>query len=80
MELKLATAEINGKSKTISLNDIIKTAQTQGSATFYLDKDNSLKDLQKMKQTIEKDGKSVHLNELKYGLDSYLYELHIINY
>ena len=80
MELKLATTEANGKPKLISLNDIIKSAQTQGSATFYLDKDNSLKDLQKMKQTIEKDGKSVHLNELKYGLDSYLYELHIISY
>lgn len=80
MELKLATTEANGKPKLVSLNDIIKSAQTQGSATFYLDKDNSLKDLQKMKQTIEKDGKSVHLNELKYGLDSYLYELHIISY
>lgn len=80
MELKLATTEANDKPKSISLNDIIKSAQTKGSATFYLDKDNSLKDLQKMKQTIEKDGKSVHLNELKYGLDSYLYELHIISY
>ena len=80
MELKLATTEANDKVKSISLNDIIKTAQTQGSATFYLDKENTLKDLQKMKQTIEKDGKSVHLNELKYGLDSYLYELHIISY
>lgn len=80
MELKLAATEANDKAKSISLNDIIKTAQTQGSATFYLDKENTLKDLQKMKQTIEKDGKSVHLNELKYGLDSYLYELHIISY
>lgn len=80
MELKLATTEADNKPKSISLNDIIKSAQTKGNATFYLDKDNSLKDLQKMKQTIEKDGKSVHLNELKYGLDSYLYELHIISY
>lgn len=80
MELKLAKVELDDKPKTITLNEIIKAVNENGTATFYLDKDNPLKDLQKMKQTLEKDSKSVHLNELKYGLDSSLYELHIINY
>ncbi len=80
MELKLAKLELDDKPKTITLNEIINAVNENGAATFYLDKDNSLKDLQKMRQTLEKDSKSVHLNELKYGLDSNLYELHIINY
>lgn len=80
MELKLAKLELDDKPKTITLNEIINAVNENGTATFYLDKDNSLKDLQKMRQTLEKDSKSVHLNELKYGLDSNLYELHIINY
>lgn len=79
MELKLAKIEPEDKPKTITLDEVIKAVNNNGSATFYLDKDNSLKDLQKMRQTLEKDSKSVHLNELKYGLDSHLYELHIIN-
>ncbi len=80
MELKLAKKTLEDKPKNITLDEIIKTAESNGSATFYLDKDNSLKDLQKMRQTLEKSNKSVHISELKYGLNSSLFELHIINY
>lgn len=82
MDLKLARKELNEKQKTISLKEIEKQVEENGSATFYLDKDNSIKDIQKMRISLEKNSKSVHWNELRYGLDkdSFLYELHIINY
>ncbi len=80
MELKLAKTELNERQKSITDSEIIKIATQQGSATFYLDKENNNKDLQKLRQALEKSNKSVHLNELRYGLDSYLYELHIISY
>lgn len=80
MELKLAKTELNERQKNISDSEIIKIAEQQSNVTFYLDSENNNKDLQKLRQTLEKANKSVHLNELKYGLDSYLYELHIISY
>lgn len=82
MDLKLARKDLNEKQKTISLEEIEKQVEEKGSATFYLDKDNSIKDIQKMRLSLEKNSKSVHWNELRYGLDkdSFLYELHIINY
>lgn len=80
MEFKLAKSELNSKAKSISLDEIIKVAEQNGSATFYLDSENNAKDIQKLRATLEKANKSVQLNELKYGLDSYLYEIHIINY
>ncbi len=82
MDLKLTKKEINDKPKHISLDEIKKQVEEKGSATFYLDKNNSIKDIQKMRVELEKNGKSVHWNELHYGLDkdSFLYELHIINY
>ena len=80
MEFKLAKPELNSKAKSISLDEIIKTAEENGSATFYLDSENNAKDIQKLRTSLEKANKSVQLNELKYGLDSHLYELHIISY
>lgn len=82
MELKLSKKELNEKQKTISLEEIEKKVEEKGSATFYLDKDNSIKDIQKMRTILEKNSKSVHWNELRYGLDkdNFLYELHIITY
>ncbi len=80
MELKLAKKDANERQKSITDSEIIKLAEQNGSATFYLDRENNNKDLQKLRQSLEKSNKSVHLNELRYGLDSYLYELHIISY
>ncbi|RAX54951.1 hypothetical protein CCY99_02070 [Helicobacter sp. 16-1353] len=82
MDLKLARKDSNEKQKMISLEEIEKQVEEKGSATFYLDKDNSIKDIQKMRTQLEKNSKSVHWNELRFGLDkdSFLYELHIINY
>lgn len=82
MTFKLAKTTPEDKIvRTISIDEIQKEVEAKGAATFYLDKDCSLKDAQKMRQILEKSAKSVHFNELRYGLDkdSFLYELHIIN-
>lgn len=81
MTLKLAKKELDDKQEVISFDEIQKQAEENGSATFYIDKDNSLKDIQKLKAALEKNSNSVYLNEIRYGLDndSFLYELHIIS-
>lgn len=81
MKLKLAKNSINGESKTISQKEIEESMTNKDSEIFYLDNDNSLKDIQKIKSALEKNSKSVYFNEIRYGLDkdSFLYELHIIN-
>lgn len=80
MTFKLAKKELDSKQESITLDEIEKQAKESGSATFYLDKDNQLKDIQKLKTTLEKNAQAVHFNEIRYGLDkdSFLYELHII--
>lgn len=82
MKFQLAKKDINDKAKSITIEEIQKQVEDNGSATFYLDKDNSIEEIKKMKQKLEKKSKSIHWNELRYGLDkdSFLYELHIINY
>lgn len=80
MELKLAKKDINDKQKTISLEEMQSIVESRGNATFYLDKDNSIKDIQKMRSSLEKNAKVVHWNEIRYGQDGFLYELHIIDY
>lgn len=82
MNFKLAKKDLNDKQKTISLDEIQKQVDEKGSITFYLDKENSLKDIQKLQASLEKSSKSVYWNELHYSSDkdSFLYELHIINY
>ena len=81
MNLKLARINLNDKPKTISLDEIEKQVKTKGNATFYLDRDNSLKDLEKIRSHFEKSTKSIYFHELRFGLDkdSILYELHIID-
>ncbi len=82
MDLKLAKKDPNDAPSVISLSEIERQVEEKGGATFYLDKDNSIKDLQKMRAHFEKGTKSVHFNELRFGLDKdcFIYELHIINY
>ena len=79
MELKLAKLEPDSRAKSISFEEISKIAEENGNAFFYLDGENNAKEIQKLRQNLEKANKSVHLNELKYGLGSHLYELHIID-
>lgn len=82
MNLKLARMNLNDKPKTITLEEIEKQVKEKGNTTFYLDRENSLKDLEKMCAHFEKSAKSTHFHELRFGLDKdcILYELHIIDY
>lgn len=86
MELKLANttlAQAGSKAKTtfekISCEDLLIKVQ-EGQHTFYFDKENSHKDMQKACAFFQKAGRDVYLNEVKYGLDekSYIYEFHVI--
>lgn len=83
MELKLAKTTLNAKNKVnatkISCEDILKKL-TQGENTFYFDKENSHKDMQKACAFFQKVGHSTYLNEVRYALDEggYIYELHIL--
>lgn len=82
MKFQLAKKDLNDKVKTIDLEDMIAQSEQNGSAVFYLERENSLEEIKKACQKLEKKSKSIHFNELRYGLDkdSFLYELHIINY
>ena len=81
MKFKLAKSNIDGENKVISQKEIEEIMKNKDSEIFYLDKDNSLKDIQKLKSFLEKNSKSTYFNEIRYGLDkdSFLYELHVIN-
>ncbi|MBR7118334.1 MAG: hypothetical protein IKC84_03035 [Helicobacteraceae bacterium] len=82
MNLKLAKIDLNDKPRTITIEEIEKQVKEKGNAAFYFDKDNSLKDLEKMCAHFAKSAKSTHFHELRFGLDKdcILYELHIIDY
>lgn len=86
MELKLANTTLTqtgSKAKTacakISCESLLAKVK-DGHHTFYFDKENSHKDMQKACAFFQKAGKSVYLNEVKYGLDekSYIYEFRVI--
>lgn len=81
MKLKLAKVNNDADIIVITQKEIEEEIIKKGNAVFYLERDNSLKDIQKLKTSLEKTSKSVHFNEIRYGLDkdSFLYELHIIN-
>ncbi|MDY6120540.1 MAG: HP0268 family nuclease [Campylobacter sputorum] len=80
MELKLARSEINGKPKAISITKIEEDLQKVGQKIFYLDKENSHKDMLAFVEYFEKKGFSVYHRTVKYGLseNDYMYEVHIL--
>ncbi|PAF45637.1 HP0268 family nuclease [Helicobacter sp. 11S02629-2] len=81
MDLKLARTDLKQDCKIQSLADILKVAnEHKRGKIFYLDKDNSDKDLKKAISTLTSKGKTCFLREIKYGLDEkdYIYELHLL--
>lgn len=79
MDFKLAKQTLQDKSEKIALKEI-QTIIKNGEKIFYFSNENNHKDLIKLVETLQKDGRSAHLREAKYGLDEkeYIYELHII--
>lgn len=82
MKLKLASLDSidSNIEKTITLKDIEEELSKKDTLIFYLDKSNSIKDIQKLKTSLEKNVQSVYCNEIKHGMDkdNLIYELHII--
>lgn len=82
MKLKLANLDSidSNIEKTITLKDIEEELSKKDTLIFYLDKSNSIKDIQKLKTSLEKNVQSVYCNEIKHGMDkdNLIYELHII--
>ena len=82
MKLKLANLDSidSNIEKTIALKDIEEELSKKDTLIFYLDKSNSIKDIQKLKTSLEKNVQSVYCNEIKHGMDkdNLIYELHII--
>lgn len=80
MELKLARNDINGKPKSVSITKIEEDIQKVGQKIFYLDKENSHKDMLSFVEHFEKKGFSVYHRTVRYGLNEndYMYEVHIL--
>ncbi|MCE3037329.1 hypothetical protein LW135_05720 [Helicobacter sp. faydin-H20] len=78
MELKLAKIDHNAESNTITLEEIVKAAQSE--KFFYFAQENKEKDLQKVMQNFIDKNRFVKLGKVSYGLDEkdFVYELHII--
>ena len=76
MKLKLIGADnkIIEKNYTDFLKDV------KSNSFFYFHKDTSYKNLKDLLDKLQNQGYTVHLREVKTGLDegAYLYELHII--
>jgi hypothetical protein len=78
MKLKLARTTLKAKPKTIEIEKIEEELPRK--SIFYLDRDNSHKELKQFVEYFEEKGYSVYMKEVKYGLNEneYIYETHII--
>ncbi len=82
MELKTAAIDIAQNTKKEKIKDLNAQidAQNQSSIFLYFDRENNHKDLQKAKAFLESQGKTVYMDEIRYGLDpkDFIYQFHII--
>ena len=80
MELLFARNELNEKPKKVQLDKIKEELKKNNQKIFYLDKDNSHKDMMALVDALEGDGYNVYFREIKYGLadDEYMYEVHAL--
>jgi hypothetical protein len=79
-EIKLARASVGAKPKVVSLKKLEEDALGENQGFFYLDKENTHKQVLSLVQSFEKKGLSVYHKKVKYGLDEddYMYEVHIL--
>jgi hypothetical protein len=78
MKLKLARASVTAKPRQIELSKIEEDLEKK--SIFYLDKENSHKDLKTLIEYFEELEYSVYMREVKFGLndDEFIYEVHIV--
>ena len=81
MKFKLAKKSLTQKkNQTISIKEIEEKLSKEPGVILYLDNENEHKDLVALVDHFTDEGKSVHLNEAKYGLldVDYVYEFWVV--
>lgn len=80
MQLKLARTELASKPKSVKIEDLQAQVEKSGQKIFYLDKENSQKDLAALVDFFDTKGFSVYQRIVRYGLNEneYMYEVHIL--
>lgn len=84
MELKLAkeTLKSDGHAMTITFDEMEKIVDESGrkGTVFYLERENSEKDLKKLVAFFKGKNRHTLIRELMYSMDSkdYIYEVHVL--
>ena len=80
MQLKLARTELASKPKSVKIEDLQAQVEKSGQKIFYLDRENSQKDLAALVDFFDFKGFSVYQRIVRYGLNEneYMYEVHIL--
>ena len=80
MQLKLARTELASKPKCVKIEDLQAQVEKSGQKIFYLDRENSQKDLAALVDFFDTKGFSVYQRIVRYGLNEneYMYEVHIL--
>lgn len=80
MQLKLARTELASKPKSVKIEDLQAQVEKSGQKIFYLDRENSQKDLAALVDFFDTKGFSVYQCIVRYGLNEneYMYEVHIL--
>ncbi|WP_298978465.1 HP0268 family nuclease [uncultured Campylobacter sp.] len=80
MQLKLARTELASKPKSVKIEDLQAQVEKSGQKIFYLDRENSQKDLVALVDFFDTKGFSVYQRIVRYGLNEneYMYEVHIL--
>ncbi len=80
MQLKLARTELASKPKSVKIEDLQAQVEKSGQKIFYLDRENSQKDLAALVDFFDTKGFSVYQRIVRYGLNEneYMCEVHIL--
>ena len=80
MQLKLARTELASKPKSVKIEDLQAQVEKSGQKIFYLDRENSQKDLAALVDFFDTKGFTVYQRIVRYGLNEneYMYEVHIL--
>lgn len=80
MQLKLARTELASKPKSVKIEDLQAQVEKSGQKIFYLDRENSQKELAALVDFFDTKGFSVYQRIVRYGLNEneYMYEVHIL--
>ncbi len=80
MNIKIARKELESKPQEVEFDKLLQEAKESGQKIYYLDKDNSHKDMMDVVDKFENSGFNVYFREVKYGLDEndYMYEVHVV--